>query len=279
MNPGSRGGESSKKFETIHNYLKHREINYDFAITRNLDDAYNLSTQANNQDCDVIVAVGGDGTINRTLNGFYNNEGKRTSKAEFGIVYTGTSPDFCKSYNIPLDLIKAMEVLIEGKAREIGIGRVQFEDKIKYFACCANIGLGAALARNANSGIRNVLGDGPGTFLALIRTLFTYKPIDITLNGHELKKVFNVSIGKTYYVASGMKIKNELKPIDDRFYILTVQNKLFKFITKLYTGGSINLDYADRIEISGLGEVEFDGDEAGILPCVITPAERICILN
>ena len=279
MNPGSKGGSSEKKFEIIHKALKKQDIDYAFAITKDLNDAYNLSVQANMQGYDVIVAVGGDGTINRTLNGFYNNDGTKFSKAKFGIIYTGTSPDFCKSYNIPIDVKKAMSVLLEGNTREIGIGRVQFEKNVKYFSCCANIGLGAALARNANSGIRKIFGDGLGTFLSLIKTLFTYKPIDIILNDQNLKKVFNVSIGKTYYVASGLKIRNDLKPIDDRFYILTIQNKVLKFITKLYSGGSMNLDYAERIEILGLGEVEFDGDEAGTLPCVITPAENMYILN
>ena len=53
MNPGSRGGKSEKKFEEIKNLFK----TADFAYTKTLDDAYELSRKANLDGYDAIIAV------------------------------------------------------------------------------------------------------------------------------------------------------------------------------------------------------------------------------
>jgi diacylglycerol kinase family enzyme len=293
MNPGSKGGNSQKKFTLIHQILMENHIEYDYEVTKNLDDAYTLSVKANEMGYDVIVAVGGDGTINRVLNGFYDKNGKRKSKAKFGVIYTGTSPDFCKSYNIPLKTDKALYTLIKGNTKSIGIGKIDFRDNSKYFACCANIGLGATLARYANSGIRKYVGDKLGTFLSLIKTLCTYKPITVKLSkkyaGDEeieyqkpeyqkIHHVYNISIGKTYYVASGLKIKSDLKEGEPKFYMLTIKDHPLRAIYALYSGKKFPLEYSGEITIEGEGEVEFDGDEGGILPCTISLAENIEVI-
>jgi len=222
-----------------------------------------------------LLQYGGDGTINRVLNGFYSDEDKKISNAKFGVIYTGTSPDFCKTYNIPLDVKKASQVILNGKTKKIDVGKVCFETNTKYFFCCANIGLGADLANNANSGIRKIWGDTLGTFFALIKTLFTYKPIEIEINGKKVKNLYNLSVGKTYYVASGLKIAHGLKQNDDRMYVLPICNNRIKNIIKLYRGKTMDVYYEERIEIKGNGKVEFDGDEGGELPCVITSAESL----
>ena len=120
----------------------------------------------------VIVAVGGDGTINRVLNGFYDERGNRISDASLGVLHTGTSPDFCKSYSIPCQLDQALDHAFRrlpekdpgredrpGAAARIRPStRSPFRTTVvfhaRYFACCANIGLGRPLpaVRTAESG-------------------------------------------------------------------------------------------------------------------------------
>ena len=275
MNPGSQGGMSLRRFDMIHRLLGQSNVEYDYAITQSLDHAYELSVKANQSGYDVVVAIGGDGTINRVINGFYDADGTRNSRAKFGVIYTGTSPDFCKSYHIPLETDKAVQILIKGYTMQIGIGRVEFQDEVRYFACCANIGLGATLARYANSGIRKIFGDTVGTFLSLLKTLAVFKPINIKVNGQEVNHVYNISVGKTFYIASGLKIKNDLMNSDSRFYILTVQGNIRRLMINMYFGNKLELDYATEILVEGAGEVEFDGDEGGKLPCKINAADNL----
>lgn len=279
MNPGSRSGRSESCFSYIHKGFQERKIEYQYAVTKSLEDAYELSVSANEQDFDVIVAVGGDGTINRVLNGFYREDGKLRGQAIFGVIYTGTSPDFCKSYGIPLDKKEALDALRLANVRSIEVGRIEFSDHVKYFVCCANIGLGATLADLANSGVRRRLGDQLGTFVSLLRTLKVYQPIDIIVNGSKMNHLYNLSIGKTYHIASGLKIKNKLKSLDHQFYMLPIQKKILYHLRCLYSGKDMPLVYEKEIQIDGSGRVEFDGDFGGYLPCKINSAEDLKIVT
>ncbi|KUO73344.1 MAG: diacylglycerol kinase [Clostridia bacterium BRH_c25] len=311
LNPGSKGGESRKRFDRIFEILASQGIAYDYKVTSTLDEAYNLSVEGNRSGYDVIAAVGGDGTINKVLNGFFDEQGNRLSNARMGVVYTGTSPDFCKSYNIPLKLEAAIRVLLENKCRRIQVGRICLANTcrneydngpvdesgyfdVRYFACCANIGLGAELARRANSGIRKQWGDFLGTLFSLVNILASYKPQDFMLcingAGKKVEKVHNISIGRTFHIASGIKVRNTLKQEDNRFYMLTVRNlrvkDWIKAIKIIYSGKQIenndiiSLDYVESIEVYGNSrspEIEFDGDPAGFLPCRIEAAR--CTLD
>lgn len=311
MNPGSRGGKSRRAFKRILEILDQKHIQYEFRITSSLDEAYTLSLQANKEGYDVITAVGGDGTINRCLNGFYQAGGRRNSESKFAVIYTGTSPDFCKSYHIPLQLDQAVQVMLGGQCKKIRVGRITHHSsldqslngqpleqgqsglKISFFGCCTNIGIGAAIARNANSGIRKYMGDHLGTFVAMIKTLFKYQAADFVVktdgdiqNIQTLTNVINISVGRTTYIASGIKVKNNLLPDDERFYTFMVRDirfsNLLEVFRKIYSGKDlenneiVSLGYAEKIEVYGNSinpEIEFDGDPGGFLPCTIEIAE------
>ncbi|MFT5871795.1 MAG: diacylglycerol kinase family enzyme [Clostridium sp.] len=307
MNPGSKSGKSKKLFKKIFGILEEKKLNYQYEITEKLSDAGAMSVNANKCGYDIIVAVGGDGTINQVINGFYDENGRRISKAKMGVIYTGTSPDFCKSYGIPLKIEEGINLITSGvSVNKVRPGRItmarryvkDLENKsiddlldfeTRYFACCANIGLGAAVARSANSGIRGIFGDYIGTFISLIKTLLFYKPIDMMISTDgELKiipRVHNISIGKTYYIASGIKVRNNIKTEDNMLYSLVIKKltvlKSFDVIRSIYSGKTINngenisLNYCETVDIYGNNlnnEIEFDGDPAGFLPCRISSA-------
>ncbi len=307
FNPGSRGGKSGRQLARLESLLKANGMDYTLKTTAALEDARRFSEEANRSGCPVVVAVGGDGTINQVLNGFYNEDGTRISTAKLGVVYTGTSPDFCRSFHIPLDLEQAVAVLKAGRSRPVTLGRIGLHTEpksqgdsvyfnpgdektaIRYFACCANIGLGPQLAHYANSGIRKYMGDTLGTFLSLLRCVFSYKPgtLLVMQDGREAvyEAVTNLSIGRTHFIASGIQVKNDLVLDDRRFYLLVVQHlklsKLGAVLKAIYSGETITptdqllMDYCESIEIKGDANVrvEFDGDPAGYLPCTIAPAK------
>ena len=98
INPQSRNGRSGKMTDRLISLCKDTGIDGEYALTTSLGHAFELSQKANRESYDAVVAVGGDGTINRVLNGFYNEKGRRLSNAKMCVIHTGTSPDFCKSY-------------------------------------------------------------------------------------------------------------------------------------------------------------------------------------
>ncbi|ODA42959.1 diacylglycerol kinase family protein [Desulfosporosinus sp. BG] len=317
MNPGSGGG-SKEKIKKILAFFHDNGLQFDYKLTDALDDAYTLSVTGNKLGYDVIVAVGGDGTINRVINGFYDTLGHRISNSKLGVIHTGSSPDLCKSYNVPLDSEQALNTILAGKCEKIPIGKITYTSvydiemeglplskenerghvQTGYFACCANIGLGASIARGANSGIRHYIGDIAGTFVSLIKSLLKYQPSNFTVSfdGQEqvLKNVYNIAVGKTTYIASGIKVNNLLSLGDSRFYTLLINDLRVAnwagVISKLYSGKrftnnkTMSLQYASSIEVYGNNrnpELEFDGDPRGFLPCLIEtardPLDLICV--
>ncbi len=303
MNPGSKGGKSKKSFEKIFNTFSKENIDYEYKYTTELEDAYRYSVEANKADYNIIIAVGGDGTISSVLNGFFDSEGKLISNSKMGVIYTGTSPDFCKSYNIPRNTDEAIKTIIDNYSIQIYIGKLLCSSendknlngsdtseinspKLKYFGCCVNIGLGATLARKANNKIRKYLGDKLGTFISLLVTVMVYKANDFTVKKdekkHTISNLYNLSVGRTKFIASGIKVHNKISYSEKGFYCLTAkQINLFNLpnsIKKVYGGKEfinteiLSIDYCNKIEVLGNyknSEVELDGDPIGYLPCKI----------
>lgn len=288
MNPGSRSGKSRQSFDRIIQLISQSGKTFDYQTTTCLEDACRLSRDANHAGYKAIVAIGGDGTINGVINGFFDENGKRLSGAKFGVIYTGTSPDFNKSYNIPLDVDKAVETILNGVSVGIKVGRITFggpSPNNRYFVCCANIGLGAQLARKANSGIRKKLGDFGGTLTALIGLLVTFKPFVLNVTEDDrhdvLDRMINLSVGITPYIASGIQVPIQFPSPKKEFYKMSVGNlslsKLLPLLRRVYGGKPFqNSDYlslsnTSHLELSSpvVIEVEADGDPVGILPCSI----------
>jgi diacylglycerol kinase family enzyme len=300
VNPQSQNGRSGKKTEGLLSLLTRTGFSFDYALTTSLDHAYHLSQKANLDKYDAVVAVGGDGTINKVLNGFFNADGQRISPAKMGVIHTGTSPDFCKSYGIPRSIEDAVRTIVARKTTLIRVGKISCAAspdasakstpaQARFFGCCANIGLGASLARTANSGIRKYAGDLLGTFLSLMKVLGHYRPITVSLtidgNRRTLTRVYDIAVGRTHHIASGIQVRHTLGPLDPRLYVVTVRDlsprNIIPVLRLLYAGKSIppnrpyiSLEYGSRIEISceASAEAEFDGDPAGYCPCVITTA-------
>ncbi len=274
--------------------LNVKNIDYRVNLTSCLEDAYRLSQTANRLGYDTVVAIGGDGTINKVLNGFYDTQGKRISRAKFGVIHTGTSPDFCKSYGIPTQPSLALRSLLKGYSKEISVVRIDYHDingesKTGYYACCASFGVGAQVAQRANSGVRKYLGDSLGTLGSILVSLSKYRASDLelTCDGEKLtiKNNFNTFIGKTKFIASGLKVEHDLKSDDERLYLLSVKNlnwlNCIPAIQAVYSGKAgykkdyLSFRYSRSIEVlAGVSnkEVEFDGDPQGFLPCNISIA-------
>jgi len=296
INPLSRSGRSKKYLSGIIRSCKELFGELDYMQASTYTSLRKLSEEANKKNVDIIVSVGGDGTINSVLNGFYDKEGKRISKSRLGVIYTGTSPDFCKSYHVPLDHGAAIDCMKSGYTRQVMPGKIRFRclkdssaEETRYFFCCANIGIGAGIARDANK-IRKYTGDLGGTFISLLKNLLTFKRKRLFLQlDHKIdciEKATNISIGRTPYIASGIKVNNERITDNDCFYVIIASDlSWYNFpglLRQIYSGNIGNTKYlrfntgkniilnSDEKDV----EVEFDGDPAGYLPCYISLAEE-----
>lgn len=290
MNPTAHSGKASKQCEKIISILKNKNVDFDFKYTQNKFQAVDIAKDSRNNYA-VVVAVGGDGTISEVITGLLNNN-EFGSKPKLGVIHIGTSPDFNKYHSIPTKMDAAIEVILMGKTKLIDIGKITYSahpDKeeriISYFASNVNVGLGPLIASKANSRFRKYLGDFLGTLTSLLSSLVGFKTMDlnIEIDGQEksLKRLINLTVGKDPYLASGMRVFNQIKPDDGRLYILSIAItsglRFFSSIPKLYCGNFLDyngaqINYGNKVQISYCNNyplAEFDGDVKGYLPATV----------
>jgi lipid kinase YegS len=94
-------------------WVREKGHNVRVRVTWEAGDAEALTRDAAAAGTDVVVAVGGDGTVNEVVNGLDGSD------VAFGIVPLGTANDFARQTGIPLDVDHAMDVILLREARRI----------------------------------------------------------------------------------------------------------------------------------------------------------------
>jgi diacylglycerol kinase family enzyme len=292
INPGSRNGRSRRTAE-LYRALLAADMGtgpcvFDCGYTRTLEDARTLARNALAAGCDTIVAIGGDGTINRVVNAFLERGGEHR-EARLGILYSGTSPDFCRFHGIPRNPAAAVRALCAGVARPVDVCRIEHRDaagraRVDFFASSANIGLGAGIAARANR-MRPRLGDFLGTLLASVVTIAGRGPqrVRLVVDGEELAigPSLNISVGKNPYLAGGLKLDADVTADDGRLFVFAVcgigRAQLLGALPRIYSGSItreprfvLRRASVVRVEtLEGALPTEFDGDPAGFCPAEI----------
>jgi YegS/Rv2252/BmrU family lipid kinase len=88
-------------------------------------DARRLAAEAVGEGFDLVVAAGGDGTVNETLNGI-GDAPDGFARARLGVLPLGTVNVFARELRIPLRIERAWEVLQRGRETRIDLPRVEF---------------------------------------------------------------------------------------------------------------------------------------------------------
>ncbi|PKL47226.1 MAG: hypothetical protein CVV42_13745 [Candidatus Riflebacteria bacterium HGW-Riflebacteria-2] len=290
LNPSSRSFSGQKKWPRIFELLDRSGVNYEQALTEKAGDGSRLAFAAAKRGFDAIIAVGGDGTINEVISGTAAAlAAEPDNPCRFGVIYTGTSPDFCAFHNLSLDPDVIVGRILTGPTRHADICRIAHRasdserQENRYFSCSANFGLGAAIARGSNSGLRQRFGDFIGTLLSMLTAIKNYSPrqFRLKIDGVErnFDQVHNIFIGKNPYVASGIRLKLDISADDGRMYLVALHGisrfRLLSILPRVYTGSFCNEFkpiFCRSVEIfdgGGADEVEYDGDPQGRLPARI----------
>lgn len=289
MNPGSRSGRGIEAWPELLDGLRRAGVPFDVGFTRDEADAAALAERADREGFAAVAAVGGDGTINGVLNGLVR-PGMARARAAFATLYTGTSPDFCRRLALPTDPAGALSALLSGARRRIDLCRIVHRAPDgagrceRVFASSANFGVGAAIARGANTGLRRALGDAAGTLASTVAAILRHepRPLAVDLDGERrvFPDLFNLFVGKNPLIASGIRLEIDLSPDDGRMFALPLhgvtKGSLLATLADAYTGRLARRHpvlFPREIVVhpqGGADEVEYDGDPRGLLPARIT---------
>jgi len=143
INLTAGGGKPRSHLKTIFKYLKENGFNFKVSYTSHHGEATELAQKAADKGVDLIISVGGDGTVNEIVNGIMKSDNNPT----LGIIPLGWANDFIKSVNIPPDVTQACKILVQGKTKKIDVGVI---NKKIYFANICGVGFDAEVAQYAN---------------------------------------------------------------------------------------------------------------------------------
>ena len=236
----------------------------------------------------VIVAVGGDGTLNEVVNGFFRNGAPLPTSTRLAMVPLGTGGDFRRTLRIPLDTRQAVEVLRNGMVRKLDAGCVTYTNAdgstgVRHFINIADAGLGGDVVYLVGNGTKR-FGSAAytvGGLRALMR--FKNKPITINVDGvtHQLDKAQQVVVANCQFFGGGMQMAPSASPTDGVFDVILIKNagkiETMRGMNDIRAGKHLDqtnpkmeLMYGKRVSVASPQSVriDVDGEAVGFLPAL-----------
>jgi YegS/Rv2252/BmrU family lipid kinase len=241
----------------------------------------------------LIIACGGDGTVNEVANGIIESG----TDAEMGILPSGTGGDLRRSLKIPQDTRSAVRALRDGITRQIDAGRVTYLDTdgneaSRYFLNVSSFGLAAGVIRRvkSNSLVEWLPFDalrGRANFaISTLRELTDLEAVAVRVKIDEREeqtiRTVNFCVANARYFGGGMMIAPNAKLNDGMLDVINIGDmsalKVVANAPSVYRGSHLDLDevadtLAKRIEARPAEDgariqIEIDGELPGTLPAV-----------
>ena len=236
LNPVAGKGHSAVHYAQIEAFLQELPAQFDLAKTTGSGHAYHLAKEAaRSGEYALVVAMGGDGTVNEVVNGLMTV--KADLRPTLGILPAGRGSDFCKAKGIklPHDLHEAARTLVGQHEVEIDLGLVTYETGIyqhfeenvetvsRYFINVASLGFDAVVTEEANRPPVTWWQKKASYYSSIFVALRTYRNRQLVykLDDQTYKGLFNSIIAANgNYYGSGMKIAPLADPRDGQLEVV-----------------------------------------------------------
>ena len=285
VNPASDNGATAKRWRKILAVLQKKVSGFEWRFTESPGHATEIAREALHAGATRIVSVGGDGTNNEVVNGFFEDGQQINEDAVLCILPSGTACDFAKVFHIPKNIEVAADVLVNGRPRRCDLGKASFRSHEgnaveRYFLNVADLGIGGETVERVN---RTTKAFGPlvSYLYGFLVTLLKYKNKSVQLVvddkdlGNNIVKAVAISNGR--YCAGGIQVAPHASVDDGLFDILIVGNigcrDTLKHLPKLYAGKpllhrELRMMRGKCISATSSEKVliDFDGEQPGMLP-------------
>lgn len=203
---------------------------YDFTITEGKGHAGEIATDAARQGYDIVVAIGGDGTVNETASGLVN------SATALGIMPNGSGNGLARGLGIPVSLRRAAKIITTGQVRSIDVGQMEQQ----YFFVIAGLGLDAMIGKRFEEG--KIRGPAP-YYVAGVREFFRYHEpeYEIIFEGHSIRtRALVVAVANTKQYGNNAIIAPNARPDDGLLDLAIIEPTSFVsamyYLPSLFTG-------------------------------------------
>ncbi|MGA7987329.1 MAG: diacylglycerol kinase family protein [Candidatus Dormiibacterota bacterium] len=301
MNPASAGGRTLRRWPATLRALRIAGVDFEVHRTTEPGDATQAVRAALASGRRTIVVVGGDGTLNEVINGFFDEAGAPIGgDAVLGLMPSGTGGDFRRAVGIPHDPEAAARLIASGSVRHIDAGRIEFENGLRrFFVNIADCGMGGEVVARVNrSRFKGGGMWGSAMFLeASLSTLLGYvaRTACIEIDGTRLERtVRSVVIANGLYFGGGMRVAPGAVLDDGQFDVVIInetgRTRALTGIPSLYRGrhldrAEVEVHHARVVRVTCDGApmlFDVEGEQVGTTPATLTclpEAIALCAVN
>jgi YegS/Rv2252/BmrU family lipid kinase len=279
VNPAAENGSTGRRWPELARRAASLGLRGDALFSDRPQQLGDLARAAAEGGASLLVAVGGDGTVNEVAQGLAGLDG-----VELAVIPRGTGWDFVRTYGIPRRLEQAVAVALRGRARTVDLGRARYRswaggEAESYFANIASAGMSGAIAQRANE-TSKALG-GKASYLWATLAVFSRwrnDEVRVTVDGEtRTGRMHDVVVANGRYFGGGMMICPEAEPDDGLLDVLTIgdltKRDLLLTLPKTYRGRHLPHPKAEllrgavvEIETTTPLPVELDGEQPGTTP-------------
>lgn len=225
-NPTS-GSRRHRRFEEIEHgvrILKDAGIKVELAPTTGPETGTKIARQAVEQRRGMVIACGGDGTINEIVNGLAG------SQVPMALLPAGTANILAKELGIPWDIPGAARLIPSGTLRRISLGiacplngnhSAAISGEGRYFLSVAGAGPDGAIVNGVHAGLKKSTGV-IAYWAEGVRQLFQYGFPEMHVHsGGKRRKATIIVVGRTAHYGGPFKITTGASLFEDSFEFLT----------------------------------------------------------
>lgn len=286
VNPASGGGRTGRAWPAVADRLRAAGLRFDAVTTTGPGSAVAVARQAVREGRAIVVAAGGDGTVNEVVNGFFETGERIASPTCLGVLPMGTGGDLRRTLGLPDEAAATAALLLAGRTRRIDAGRVTCAGPdgnpvVRHFVNVADAGIGGDVADMVNGGFKVLNGELTFTIAAAVTLMrWRNRAIRALIDGEERELVAQqVVVANCEYYGGGMRIAPGALPDDGLLDLVIVGDvarlESMRLMSRVRTGAHLAHPKVEhrlvrRVELRSPQRVgvDTDGERPGSLPAV-----------
>src|SRR6266699_2316073 len=217
-NAGSGGNARRVKVDEARRILEARGIQADLAETTAPGEAIEIARRASSDGRQLVIACGGDGTINEVVNGLAGSQNGH--RVPLALLPAGTANVLAKELELSWDIPKAAEQLARGEVRDIALGLatpLEHPEKARYFLSVAGAGPDGRITYAVDLEMKARMGI-LAYWLQGVREVFKYKfQLFRVTSETGTRNVSLVIVGRTKHYGGPFKITTKADLFEDQF--------------------------------------------------------------
>jgi len=279
FNPAARG-DKARRFRR---HLDELGTQCTLKLTAAAGDARRLAAEAAGEGFEIIVAAGGDGTLNEVLNGMADAP-EGLARARLGLLPLGTVNVFACEMDIPTRLEAAWEIIRRGKETRIDLPSVEYDAngarQRRYFAQLAGAGLDASAIELVHWPLKKKIGPLAYVVAGLRAQLGSQSKITAAGGGHSVTGEL-VLIGNGRFYGGRYRVFPRADPRDGRLDVCVFPRVTWLTLARcgpsLLLNGSLPAAAVEVFQAESLALIspsptplEADGELIGHLPATFS---------